>query len=162
MRLEKGRFLTPFLFAINKLYMQIIEIKTLIDITCTGVMRLNQGTQLMIDQNRNFTTLKQCVELRSVIRYDNVPLLEKTDIKKLGFGSLYSGVHNVWSFRFIPDRPDVYTDEFGNVIGQLWNDIHEVPIIKNLTETININKAVFNCKDSANKNTLIIPHQDII
>jgi hypothetical protein len=142
--------------------MQIIEIKTLIDITCTGVMRLNQGTQLMIDQNRNFTTLKQCAELRSVIIYDNLPILSVVDVTGLGFGTNFKGTHNVWTFRFTPDRLDVYKTENGDEIGELWNDIHGVPVIKNLTETINIDKAVFNCKDSANKNTFIMAHQGIV
>ena len=67
--------------------MQIIEIKTLIDITDTKVIRISQGTQLQHDQCRNFTTLKQCVEIRSIISYDTSPTMEVVDVKDMGFGS---------------------------------------------------------------------------
>lgn len=135
--------------------MEIIEIKTLIDITHTKVNRLNQGTQLQLDQNKNFITLSQCIELRSIVHYETSPELEKIDIKNLEFGSNYKGKHNVWTFRFNPDRSGVYIDDKGDGLGFLVNDLHEVPVIKNLTETINIDKAVFDLKDSKLKNTII-------
>jgi predicted NodU family carbamoyl transferase len=40
----------------------------------------------------------------------------------------------------------------------LIDDIDGVPIIKNLTETINMSKAIFNCKDPFSKNTIIKAH----
>ena len=64
--------------------MQIIEIKTLVDITNTKVTRLNQGTQLELDQCRNFITLLQCVELRSIVSYDSSPQHEAVDVKGMG------------------------------------------------------------------------------
>lgn len=135
--------------------MEIIEIQTLIDITQTKVNRLNQGTQLELDQNKNFITLSQCIELRSIVHYESGPSLEKVDIKSLGFGTQYKGKQNVWTFRFSPDRSGVYIDDKGDNLGFLINDLHEVPVIKNLTETINIDKAVFDLKDNQYKNTLI-------
>jgi hypothetical protein len=135
--------------------MQLVEIQTLVDITCTNVVRLNQGTQLQLDQNRNFITLKQCAEIRSIILFDESPVVEEVDIKELGFGTNYKGKHNVWTFKFSPDRDSVYDDENGNSIGELINDIHGVPIIKKLLETVNIDKAVFDCKDKATKNIII-------
>ena len=78
--------------------MEIIEIKTLIDITNTKVIRLNQGSQFELDQNRNFITLMQCIELRSIVSYDITPVIEKIDIKSLGFGTAYKGKQNVWTF----------------------------------------------------------------
>jgi hypothetical protein len=138
--------------------METIEIQTLIDITNTKVSRPNQGSQLEYDQNRNFITLRQCVELRSIVSYDNPPSVETIDIKGLGFGSSYKGQHAVWTFKFVPDRNGVYTSPDGNTTGSLFDDIDSVPIIKNLTETINIDKAIFNCKDSATKNIIIKAH----
>ena len=135
--------------------MDIIEIKTLIDITNTKVNRPNQGTQLEVDQQRNFVTLNQCVELRSVVFYNNKPSCETVDVKDLGFGSVYKGKHKIWTFIFNPDREGVYRDEAGNEIGFLLEDVHGVPVIKNLTETINIDKAIFDLKDSKFKNTII-------
>ena len=134
--------------------MQIIEIKTLVDITDTKVIRLSQGTQLQHDQCRNFTTLKQCVEIRSIISYDTSPTMEVVDIKDMAFGSKHKGKQSVWTWRFSPDRTGVYTDNVTEV-GGLIEDVNGVPVIQKLTETINIDKAIFELKDSSAKNTII-------
>jgi hypothetical protein len=133
----------------------VIQIKTLVDITRTGVTRPLQGTQLEIDQHRNFTTLLQCVELRSIVSFESPPTMEKIDIKGQGFGSNYKGKQQVWTFNFTPDRQGVYTDGEQNSVGLLVNDLHAVPVIKNLTETINIGTAIFDLKDGKTSNTLI-------
>ena len=135
--------------------MQTIEIKTLIDITNTKVIRPNQGTQQALDQQRNFITLNQCVELRSIISYEQAPIAESVDIKSLGFGTNYKGKQKVWTFKFSPDRDNAYFDGHSNTVGTLIEDLHEVPVIKNLTETVNIDKAIFDLKDPLLKNTTI-------
>lgn len=135
--------------------MEIIEIQTLLDITRTGVTRPNQGSQLSLDQNRNFTTMMQCVEIRSIVSYDTEPTVEKTDVKGMEFGSAHKGKQQVWTFRFTPDRPGVYVDPENNPVGCLISDLHAIPMIKNLTETINIDKAIFDLTDPVNKNTTI-------
>jgi hypothetical protein len=142
--------------------MEIIEIQTLVDITNTKVNRPNQGTQMAYDQNRNFITLRQCVEIRSIVSYDNPPQVETVDVKDMGFGSEFKGKQQVWTFKFVPDRAGVYTSDDGNIIGSLLDDVDCVPIIKNLTETVNIDKAIFNCKDLAIKNTIIKAHKGTI
>jgi hypothetical protein len=139
--------------------MDFIKIKTLIDVTNTQVIRLTQGTQLEIDQNRNFSTLRQCVEMRSVIDFYDPPTVELVEITE--FGSAYTGKQLVWTFSFIPDRPDVYTNERGDKIGYLIEDLHEVPVILKLTESINIITAMFDCKHSQYKNTIIQASQGI-
>jgi hypothetical protein len=134
--------------------MEIIEIKTLIDITDTGVRRSSQGSQQEIDQCRNWTTLLQCVELRSVVEYDFKPSVETVDVRGLGFGKKFKGEHRVWTWRFRPDREMVYGDATGS-LGGLAADVDQVPIIQNLTESINIDKPVFELTDPDFKNTLI-------
>ena len=134
--------------------MQLIEIKTLVDITNTKVSRPNQGTQLEIDQHRNFTTLKQCAELRSIISYDFSPEMQVIDVKDQGFGSKYKGKHAVWTFKFSPDRSGAYAND-DNDIGCLLEDVHGVPVVEKLTETINIEKAIFELIDASSKNTVI-------
>ena len=134
--------------------MQIIEFQTLIDITDTKVVRLNQGTQLEHDQYRNFVTLKQCVEIRSIISYDTGPVMEVKDIKDIGFGTKYKGKHAVWTFRFSPDRTGVYSDN-GNDVYALLEDVNGVPIIQKLKETINIEQAIFELQNPLTKNTII-------
>jgi len=134
--------------------MQTIEIKTLVDITNTKVARPNQGTPLEHDQHRNFVTMKQCAEIRSNILYDFSPEMQIVDIKDMGFGSKYKGKHAVWTFRFSPEREGVYINDKGE-IGCLYEDIHGVPVVEKLTETINIEKAIFDLIDGSSKNTVI-------
>jgi len=150
---------------INILYryiMDVIEIQTLVDITNTRVIRPNQGSQLAYDQNRNFMTLCQCVEIRSIIMYDAPPESTVVDVKGMGFGNDYKGKHRVWTFQFRPDRVGVYTSEDGNKIGCLLEDLNSVPIIKNLEETVNIDKAIFNCRDINLKNIIIRAREGIL
>ncbi len=135
--------------------MDQIEIKTLIDITQTKKHRSSQGSELELNQQRNFITLIQCLEIRSIISFEQPPYFEDTDIKNVGFGKKFKGTHRVWVFKFVTDRQSVYLDNEGNPIGNLIEDLHEVPIIKNLTETVNIDKPIFDCKDLDFKNTLI-------
>lgn len=134
--------------------MQVIEIQTLVDITDTKVNRPRAGFQLEHDQFRNFTTLRQCVEIRSNIMYDTSPSSEVKDVKGMGFGSEFKGKHTVWTFRFTPDRTGAYI-EGTNEIGALLSDVDQVPVIQKLTETINMDKAIFELKDPATKNTII-------
>ena len=93
--------------------------------------------------------------------YDDPPVKEIQNIKSMGFGSAYKGNHAVWTFRIVPDRAGVYNTSDGPE-GALIDDIDSVPIIKNLTETINIIKAIFDCKDPIAKNTIIKAHKGII
>lgn len=141
--------------------MEIIEVKTLIDITNTKVIRLSQGSQIQLDQQRNFITLMQCIEIKSIIEYTNPPQIDFIDIKNLGFGSNYKGRNKIWTFKFKTDRSGVYLDSDNNPIGLLIEDIHEVPIIKNLNETINIEVSIFDCKDQKTKNTMVRQIQEI-
>jgi hypothetical protein len=142
--------------------MEVIEIQTLVDITNTRVNRPNQGSQLSYDQNRNFITLRQCVELRSIVSYNDLPEVSVMEVNSMGFGKNFQGKHKVWTFRFVPDRTGVYTSEDGNIIGCLLQDLDLVPIIKNLEETVNIDKAVFDCNNPTVKNTIIKAHKGTI
>jgi hypothetical protein len=130
--------------------MNIVEIKTLIDITNSGVERPYQGSQLELNQNRNWTTLSQCIGIRSIIEYYNSPIVETVDVKGLGFGANFKGKHQVWTFRFETDRPEV----FGEDCELLIEDMDQVPVIKKLTESVNIDMAVFDTKSPALNNTI--------
>ena len=137
--------------------MNIVEIKTLVDITATGVGRPYQGSQIELNQNRNWTTLNQCIGIRSIIEYNNTPSVETVDVKGLGFGSNYKGKHKVWTFRFETDQPHVFGDEFSLLI----EDMDQIPVIKKLTESVNIDTAVFDTKSIDFKNTVIRQPQAI-
>lgn len=134
--------------------MLVVEIQTLIDITNTNVIRLRPGQQLEHDQYRNFTTLKQCLEIRSNIIYVTDPYAETVDISDMGFGGNFTGQHKVWTFRFNPEREGAYASNY-DPIASLYDDIHNVPIIQKLTESINIDMAIFDLRDPAYRNTII-------
>jgi hypothetical protein len=131
--------------------MNVVEIKTLVDITATGIIRLNQGTVEQLNQNRNFVTLNQCIEIRSLISYDEKPYVDEVDIKGMGFGTKFKGKQKVWTFRFETDRPQV----FGENCELLIEDLNQVPMIKNLTESVNIDMSVFDTTSVDLKNTII-------
>ena len=134
--------------------MEVIEIKTLVDITNTNVRRINQGTQLELDQYRNWTTLQHCIGLRAIIVYDRDPKVETIDIEGLGFGKDHKGKHKVWTFQFRSDTSDAFSEN-GNPIALLKTDLDMVPVILNLTETINTQRAVFDTSDVKLANTVV-------
>lgn len=131
------------------------EITTLIDITNSGVFRLGRGSEHEHNQFRNWTTLTQCIGLRSIIQYDSNPTVSIVNAEDIGFGKEYKGPHRVWRFLFASDRSNAYADETQNPIGLLIQDLDQVPIIKNLDETINISKAVFDVSDAQYKNIIV-------
>lgn len=133
--------------------MDRFEITTLIDITNSGAFRPGKGTDQAHNQYRNWITLTQCLGLRSIIQYDTNPTVSLVNLDELNFGSEYKGIHRVWKFLFYTDRVNVYSDDSENPIGLLLQDLDQVPIIKNLNETINISKAVFDVTDPQYKNT---------
>jgi hypothetical protein len=134
--------------------MEIIEIKTLVDITNTDVRRVNQGTQLQFFQFRNWTTLLQCISLRANIEYEYDPYFKELDITGMGFGKNYSGIHKIWTF----SSTSAQSDTFFNLNDQtflLREDLVNVPIIINLTETINIKNALFDLDSADFCNTIV-------
>jgi len=135
--------------------MQTIKVTTLIDITNTGVSRPDKGDERSLNQYRNWTTLMQCIGLRCIIDYERNPKQELIDVKGLGFGNKFKGTQAVWTFVFHTDRDDVYQDKEGP-LSLLINDLHDVPIIKNLNESINIDKASFDLFDQNWKNTQVV------
>jgi hypothetical protein len=134
--------------------MEKIQIKTMVDITNSGIFRFNQEKQLEYNQYKNWTTLLQAIGLRCLIQYDNNPTCELEDMRAQGFGLKYKGEHLVWAFTFFPDISNAYATE-NDPVGLLVEDLHQVPIIKNLKETINMNNAVFDTGTRQWCNTVI-------
>lgn len=134
--------------------MEVIEVKTLIDITNTNVRRINQGTQEELNQFKNWTTLLQTIGMRAIIDYDKDPKCKTVDVKDLGFGDDFKGVHRVWTFQFRLDRGDAFAKD-GDPIKLLKDDLDKIPVITNLSETINITQPVFELKNLKLTNTVV-------
>jgi hypothetical protein len=60
----------------------------------------------------------------------------------------------VWTFRFRTDRPEAFASQ-NNPVALLEEVLNMVPVIVNLTETINTQRAVFDTFDEKLKNTLV-------
>ena len=134
--------------------MEKIQVRTLIDVTPTGISRYQLSKELEHNQQKNWITLLQAIELRSLIEFDQPAVCETLDLRALGFGEKHRGTHAMWTFVFTIDRDFAYADEKSRV-GLLMHDLHEVPIIRNLTETINMNRPVFDTQSRFYRNTVV-------
>jgi len=129
-----------------------IVIKTLVDVTKTGVRRPNEGDTLKQSQQSNFNTLQQIINLRGLINENSDPSVETLKIDGQ-FGSKYKGEHKVWTYEFTLDRDDVYNDGEDR-IGFLKQDFEGIPIVGALTETIS-KPSVFKVKGKTDYNMII-------
>ncbi len=135
--------------------MSKILIETLIDVTCSTAKRPGQGDDLAVNQYRNYATLLQAIGLRTNILFDQEPVTVKEKLSGNKFGSAFaSKSHQIWTFEFTTDRSDVYYDQ-GDPLHLLKEDLHNVPVVKNLQESINIVNAVFDLKSDKYKNTSV-------
>jgi hypothetical protein len=96
----------------------------------------------------------QTIGLRAIIEYDRDPTVEQTDIKGMGFGTELKGKHLVWTFQFRPDRPDAFAGN-KDPMALLREDLDKIPVIINLSETINIQQPVFELNDVQYRNTVV-------
>jgi hypothetical protein len=110
------------------------RIKTLVDVTETNARKGQDPIQ--VDQQANFNTLYNTIGLRSNPTEFDITV-EKVDLKDLGFGSNYKGKHNVWTIEFFVEADESTSIEFMN------SDFDLIPVITELTETVNLDKGLF-------------------
>jgi hypothetical protein len=136
--------------------MRRFTIQTLIDITETRQYRHTDGDSVAKLQQQNFSTLMQTIGMRVNPLYESAPRVNTLDVKDLYFGSKFSGSHKVWIFEFGIEYEGGFADSQGNQTGLLVEDLNFVPIITDLTETAEINPAVFDTKSGQDRNTVIV------
>jgi hypothetical protein len=113
----------------------IYQAYTLIDITPTGQTVYSRERELERNQQRNWETVLQLINLRT-----QTEIIETSDtvknIKDLNqvFGINYTGLHKIWSFKFSVDYAEIYRDG-ADSYGLLKSDFKLTPIILDLTET---------------------------
>ena len=134
--------------------MQRFIIQTLIDITETKQFRHQPGQELAKNQQQNFSVLLQTIGLRANPIFTQGPRVEEQDLKDFYFGSAYKGQHNVWTFVFDIEYVGAFSDQYSDM-GLLTTDLHFVPIITGLNETINTKLAVFDTSSSDYRNTVV-------
>jgi hypothetical protein len=92
-----------------------------------------------------------CLSLRFNPYYDVSPTVTTESVEGIGFGTAYKGKHSVWTFEF-----EVETAVAGIDHKTLINDLDLIPVIPNLTETIEINNTMFRTKDNELTNLVFI------
>ena len=140
--------------------MKEFTIQTLVDITETGQRRKEPGKEVDYFQHQNFTMLIQTIGMRVNPHYINSPKLKADDVKGYGFGSAYQGQHNIWTFKFSIEYADGYKDDQGNNAGLLIEDLNFIPMIIDLTETVELDRALLDTKSTQHKNTVIFASDD--
>jgi hypothetical protein len=130
-------------------------IHTLIDITETKQYRKVQGNELQYQQQQNFAMMLQAIGMRANITRMITPSVETVGVSQYGFGTEFTKHQRVWTFRFFIEYDGAYTDSTGNEAGLLIEDLNFVPVITSLTETVDLQPAMFNTKSSDKCNTVI-------
>jgi hypothetical protein len=106
---------------------------TLVDITQTGdVSAINSKTR---NQQRNYETLIQVLGLRTQIITMSQPEKIAFNVTGSNFGSNFTGIQSIWTFKFGVESPDVYSDGLAP-FGGLCTDFINVPIILELDESV--------------------------
>ena len=112
------------------------QIVTLVDITRTNPSR-SETDQRLLAQQANFNSLLQAIGLRANIEWPVDP--------KESNGSLpypLEGKANYWVWTFETERHDVFM-KGNDPVGLLLDDLHGVPVIGQLNNSVDIDPAVF-------------------
>ena len=112
------------------------QIVTLVDITRTNPTRA-ETDQYLLAQQANFNTLLQSIGLRSNVEWAVDPVES--------LGSLpypLEGRANYWTWIFEAERDQVFAKD-GDPVGLLLDDLHGVPVIGQLNNSVDIDPAVF-------------------
>ena len=123
------------------------QITTLIDITRSNANR-SESDPLKIGQQANFNTLLQAIGLRSNISWTIDP--------KIKDGTLpdpFVGKARYWQWQIECEREDVFLKD-SDPVGLLKDDLHGVPVVADLKNTVDIDPAIFDTKTN-NFNTYI-------
>lgn len=121
---------------------------TLVDITQTNVVSHSNSKER--NQQRNWETLIQVLGLRVQLITLSVPEVLGLDITNSKFGSSFTGLQSVWTFRFGTEQEGVFANST-RPFGTLETDFTNVPIILGLNETASIATPTF-CVDGPNCN----------
>jgi hypothetical protein len=113
---------------------------TLIDITYTNTHSNALEHLFQRNQQRNWETAHQCLNLVSAIKIKAVPGAPKiVDLAYHRFSSQYSGMQRCWKFIFSLPSHD---------LDSIKDSFNYVPIIKNLDETVTLSNPYFSTSGS--------------
>ena len=99
------------------------------------------------DQNSNFATMLQLLQMRGNITWEHRP--EKIELDNLanhGFGSYYEGSHLTWHFQFFTEQSGVYGDT-ADPTESLVEDFSLVPVVADCMNTAHLPIQTFVTKE---------------
>ena len=109
---------------------------SLVDITRANPAR-DETDKKLLAQQANFNSLIQAIGLRSNVEWEQDPTKQT--------GSLplpFEGKGSYWIWNFYVERDEVFLDN-NDPVGLLKQDLHNVPVINKLEETIELHPSVF-------------------
>ena len=119
--------------------MEKYRITTLVDITRTGITRMEAGS-FKYSQHSNFNSLVQAINLRGMISNDIGPKIEEGRLPEP-----WTGKAKHWIYEFEVERNEVYAT-LDHPYGLLIDDLDGVPIIDKLNNTVDFDIPVFRTK----------------
>ena len=142
------------------------RVHTLVDITDNGslqkpfpfktlggeVVHDKNSLSIARNQNNNFNTMLQLLQIRGNIMWEQPPNRIHDTIGNSGFGSAYEGTHTSWHFSFFTEQNEVYGDS-QNPTANLIDDFNLVPIINFCKETATFPTSTFITQDLKTINT---------
>lgn len=147
--------------------MHTYSITTMVDITENGLLRdkfpfttlsgdLIHDTHTLNtarNQQANFTTMLQLLQLRSNIVWESPPQRQELIVDQSQFGKEYQGKHTVWHFTWQVEQADLYLHDDDPVF-RLQEDFDLVPVINFCKETATFPVSAFVCHNDKTRNTL--------
>jgi hypothetical protein len=130
------------------------QIITLVDITRSNSDR-SELDKTKLGQQANFNSLLQAIGLRANITWEQDP-----EMKDGRLPHPRTGKANHWIFEFDTERELLFYKDDNDPTGLLVDDLHGVPIIDQLNNSIDIHPSIFATKGE-NTNTWIYELREV-
>ena len=142
------------------------RIHTLIDITENGnlkqafpfktpggeVVHDKESLALARNQNSNFATVLQLLQMRANITWETPPEKINQVLGNLRYGNAYEGKQNTWNFKFCTEQEGIYGNT-NNPTEYISGDFELVPIVSFCKETVTFPTNTFITQDPRTLNT---------
>jgi hypothetical protein len=139
---------------------------TLVDITKNGNLAKNfpfetpagdiidgkDSLRTARNQNSNFNTMVQMLQIRGNIVWEDDPLRITHDLVNTKFGKYYEGTHTSWHFTFFTEQTDVF-GEGDDATKQLFEDFNLVPVLTDCKNTAHFPIETFITKNLSDPGT---------
>jgi hypothetical protein len=154
--------------------MYTYSIYTLVDITENGLLKEQfpftaKSGDLIHDvatlttarnQQANFTTMIQLLQIRGNIIWESSPVRIKENIANYKFGHKYEGSHNIWTFSWQVEQTEIY-GLGADPVFHLTQDFDQIPVVNFCKETATFPASAFITQDYDTINTYFSQTEDL-